>query len=98
MWHFSLHSTSYSLFPVTSDLLILILMERARLEDLGRSCVSQGDAGHSDTSQARHRPLFPLPQPLSGVFTSIFLPLIPDSEYCRTTDPAAAAANCASCY
>lgn len=69
-------------------------MERARLEDLGRSCVSQGDARHGDTSQARHRPLFPLPQPLNRVFTSIFLPLIPDSEYRRTKDMAAAA----SCY
>lgn len=85
MQHFGLDSTgppaSYRLFPVTSDLLVLILMEQEHLEELGRSCVSQGEARTSDTSHARHRPLFPLPQPLSRVFTSIFLPLTPDSEY-----------------
>lgn len=45
MQHFRLHFPPYSLFPVTSDLLVLILMERPGLEDLGGSCVSQGRLG-----------------------------------------------------
>lgn len=64
-----LHFKSYSLVSVTSDLLVIILTEWACLEELGHSCVSQGDALLSDTSsQALGRPpalCFHLPLPLS---------------------------------